>query len=523
MQVLELAQIVWAECRQFSLQAGVPVQQLQMIRRAVADAALATGGRGFAAAEALPLASDPGAADAEGCLAAAQEAIAAQPAKVVPTVIAMGAANGTPMFGELALRSGWRNDAADIETFGPMTAIDAKDSSYFLYRARAAVAGDMRPGYLFERPVAVAAVLTMGPPKRMVWIGMAVFVAGLALLMVASLLATSVGWIALASETQFQLVDADAATACTTLSIAGEQDAWPIAVTEAFKPIAQRTDCNARWLRAVTTVVDGSASQPVEEYFTGDWLASWGRLLLRWTGGAHSLQLALLGIIGGIGLLLVSAGLVTQGKIDGALIDDRNRVSLTRAQLIAWTALLLAGIWAFGLANVGLSGQLFYALHAADVSTQATPVIFPQLEASLLALLGISTATPMFSGLILNRERATELEAVSPRDSRPEERFTPRESSYADLFQGETVGKASTVDIARVQHLAITCFLLGTYLTLVWQLAGEIDGAGVVRSVAKGTSLYPIMPVIDATFLELLLFSHAGLVVGKLADRGRGS
>jgi hypothetical protein len=469
--------------------------------------------------------------EAESCLAAAQDAITAGTKTATPTVIATGAADGTPLFGDLALRSGWRNNATDIETFGPIHIADAPGSTYFLFRARAASTGDTRPGYLFERPLTAPAATpeathvqpSIAPPlKPKILLGMAVFVAALLLMMAASLLCSSIGWIALASNQQFHLTDAAAAQSCVTNAVQGAERSWPISTTDALTPLAERTDCHARWVRAVTAVVEGRASPPVEEYFSGDWLATAGRMLLRLTGGTHSLQLALVGLIGGIGLLLAAAGLVTQGKVDGALIDERNRISLTRTQLIAWSTVLLAGLWAFGLTNVGLSGQLFYALQTAEAPEGSLPVIFPRLEASLLALLGISTATPIFSRLILNRERATEVEAVSTRDNRPEERMTPRESSYTDLFQGETVGKASVVDIARVQHLAITGFLLGTYLTLLWQLAGAINGAAVVRSLSQGMSLYPMMPAIDGTFLQLLLFSHAGLVVGKLADRRVG-
>lgn len=523
MQVLELAQIIWAESRQLALPQGVPAQQLQMIRRAIGDAALASGGRGFAAPEALPVATDPRAPEAEACLTAAQEAIATVPPKAVPTIIALGAANGTPLFGDLALRSGWRNDAADIETFGPVSLADAPGSTYFLYRTRSAVAGDTRPGYLIERPAAIAALNAVAPPRRQVMFGLFAFAAAILLLMTASLLATSVGWIGLTSKAQFDLTNPGAAAACQAIAVDNPGSSWPVSLTESLKPLADRTDCRARWLIAVSRVVYGSASQPVEEYFAGDWLATLGRLLLRATGGTHSLQLALIGLIGGIVLLLVAAGLVTRGTVDGALIDDRNRVSLTRTQLIAWTALLLSAIWAFGLANVGLSGELFYAVHAANADVETLPVIFPKLEPSLLALLGISTATPMLSALILNRDRAFEAEAQSTKDNRTEERIAPGEASWTDLFEGETVGKASTVDIARVQHLAITCFLLGSYLTLVWQLAGVIDGANLIRAVKQGTSLYPIMPVIDNTFLQLLIFSHAGLVVGKIADRRNGA
>jgi hypothetical protein len=88
----------------------------------------------------------------------------------------------------------------------------------------------------------------------------------------------------------------------------------------------------------------------------------------------------------GIAGLAIALGLGTKGRVTGIWIDERNRVSLARAQVSLWTIVALGGFAATALYNVGIAGS----------------VAFPQIPAAIAAALGIAFASPMISALILN-------------------------------------------------------------------------------------------------------------------------
>ena len=61
-------------------------------------------------------------------------------------------------------------------------------------------------------------------------------------------------------------------------------------------------------------------------------------------------------------LLFVSAGYGISGRALGPIIDDRNRMSLTLAQLVMWSLILLSGLLVLGLYNYGFGGLLIAQL-----------------------------------------------------------------------------------------------------------------------------------------------------------------
>ena len=56
-------------------------------------------------------------------------------------------------------------------------------------------------------------------------------------------------------------------------------------------------------------------------------------------------------------MLILAGGLATTGTWFGALVDNRNRVSLSRVQMLAWTVVLLGGYVVVGAFNVALLGS----------------------------------------------------------------------------------------------------------------------------------------------------------------------
>ncbi|MHB8270294.1 hypothetical protein [Bradyrhizobium sp.] len=235
---------------------------------------------------------------------------------------------------------------------------------------------------------------------------------------------------------------------------------------------------------------------------------------LRTTPNTRSILVQLLLITVGIAGLAVALGLGTKGSITGIWIDERNRVSLARAQVTLWTIVALGGFAAIALYNVGLAG----------------PVAFPQIPASIAAALGIAFASPMISALILNsktfgapdsssaqanslRINVSDYGLDTPSDLL-ETRAVPSEASLADVFVGEHVSDAGNVDLSRLQNVVLTVTLvLGYFAMLVGQLG----------SIAADTLLTGISALPDpgAAFTSVLLVSHA-TYLGTKAYNGSG-
>ena len=255
---------------------------------------------------------------------------------------------------------------------------------------------------------------------------------------------------------------------------------------------------------------------PAKSFFDG--LAN-SLLGLRSAPGTRSILVQLLATTIGILALAIALGLGTKGRVTGIWIDERNRVSLARAQVTLWTIVALGGFATIALYNVGLAG----------------PVAFPQIPAAIAAALGIAFASPMISALILNSkalgtpdmsagQAGTSGGAVNssivtgrvvdvPNDPL-ETRAVPTDASVADVFVGEHVSDAGNVDLSRLQNVVLTVTLvLGYFAMLIGQL-GSIPADTLLTGISA-------LPDPGAAFTSVLLVSHA-TYLGTKAYNGSG-
>jgi hypothetical protein len=230
-----------------------------------------------------------------------------------------------------------------------------------------------------------------------------------------------------------------------------------------------------------------------------------------------SVIVPLLAMTLGIAGLAIALGLGTKGRITGIWIDERNRVSLARAQVTLWTIVALGGFATIALYNVGL----------------AVPVPFPQIPLSITAALGIAFASPMLSALILDKQtfadpksplrlitsigpmssKATDLRdrEVQADDFKVETRALPSEASLVDLFVGEHVADSGQIDISRLQNVVLTITLvLGYFAMLLRQLGGIPPESGLSS-----------LPDPGASFTSVLLVSHVTYLGTKFYGRTR--
>jgi hypothetical protein len=233
-------------------------------------------------------------------------------------------------------------------------------------------------------------------------------------------------------------------------------------------------------------------------------LASGGENFGMWRLGSWLLIMALLS------LLFVLIGRGVTGLWKGCLIDNRNRMSLSRLQLISWTALVLSAFLTFAA----------FKVHA-DPTADALDIVVP---AQVWSLLGISTASLAGSATIKYAKRnahvneeIVEAELQKTRQAMPSApeaqsleaqgllatKGTPEGASISDLFTGEEIGSAAQLDVGKVQMF---------FFTLIVVLAYAI-GVGSILYRAGG--LPNELPDVSEGMVVLLLISHAGFLAGK--------
>jgi len=192
------------------------------------------------------------------------------------------------------------------------------------------------------------------------------------------------------------------------------------------------------------------------------------------------------------------AGSMVNGRLDGILIDDRNRINLERFQWVAWLIVLLGGYFVECFANVA-AGQSF-------------PTIQPQL----LILLGIVSASPVISNMITDAKKQLPVpspqKTVQPmsRGDAPDQvgamdvNIQVKEASWSDLYLGEEVANRYVVDISRLQKLIITVLLVVAYVAWLW-------------NDLTTNKTFSAMPQVDenGTFVWLLGISHAAYLAYK--------
>lgn len=215
-----------------------------------------------------------------------------------------------------------------------------------------------------------------------------------------------------------------------------------------------------------------------------------------------SLVLPFVAVMGAMALLAVAAGLYIKGRWFGALVDEQNRLSLSRVQQFAWSILLFGGLGTIGWFNASAA-----AATAAD--------LFPRMDSALWWALGINLAISPFlsSAIKALKDDPQTRSAAAPEGSwnlvRPaalDRNDSVGEARWIELINGETVGTEQQLDVSRFQHLVVTGLLITSYF---------IELVRALTDVSSGADILKDMPPAGTTFLGLLAFSHSGYLAFK--------
>lgn len=227
----------------------------------------------------------------------------------------------------------------------------------------------------------------------------------------------------------------------------------------------------------------------------------WRPAAVRWgLSGAWILTLVLMA------LFVATTGKAVTRLWRGVLIDERNRISLSRLQMLVWVLLILSAFLTAALWNV-------------HHSTAPLEIAVPE---AVWILLGISTASLVGSPLIKGgKKERSPAPAVEIRDGVPLARPAPpadglvlvnrdpRQAGWADLFGSEEVGNQGSLDLAKVQMFFFTAVVALAY------------GATLAAMFAGADEAIRAFPDLDGSLLALLGISHTGYLTHKAMPLSR--
>lgn len=193
------------------------------------------------------------------------------------------------------------------------------------------------------------------------------------------------------------------------------------------------------------------------------------------------------------------AGFAITGRLVGVLIDERNKVSLSRLQILLWTVVVVSAIAAGAFANL-----------SSGVGIDSLEFAIPQ---ELWALLGISTATLVGAGIVKAEQASrpgSRLHTLAPDAAgahRPQQaRF--KRASLIDLVRAEQEENWQTVDLAKVQALMFTLIIVFIYAATLFATFGEGPDQKTGLILAS-------MPPLNNGLIALIGISHVGYVTVK--------
>ncbi len=214
-------------------------------------------------------------------------------------------------------------------------------------------------------------------------------------------------------------------------------------------------------------------------------------------------------------LFAVVAGHGLTGRFRGLLIDEQNRMSLSRFQMVLWTTIVLSGFLIIALSNIAAG--------------QESPLSIA-IPSEIWLLMGISTISLVASPLIKStkesktanekeKERNFELIAKQRRISEDEvgEKIENRgqivaninieDARFSDMFSGEEVGNAAYLDLGKVQMFFFTIVIVVAYAAAI----GTMLSSDAIKIEA--------FPDLQQGMVALLGISHAGYLTKKAIPR----
>jgi hypothetical protein len=225
----------------------------------------------------------------------------------------------------------------------------------------------------------------------------------------------------------------------------------------------------------------------------------------------------------------IVAGRAVTGLTWGVLIDDRNKMSLSRFQTALWTVVVLAAIFVAAVSNVGIeSREPVIVKKEADGKVKRTledktplpgegPLDF-EIPGELWLVLGISVTSLIGAPMILedkkkqkpdSNEREATLTALEGQGKTSADNVglvivnnDPKDARWTDLFQADETGNGAHLDLAKVQNFYFTLIVVFVY------------SAALIALFAAQKPILALPPVSEG-MVALLTISHAAYLANK--------
>jgi hypothetical protein len=204
--------------------------------------------------------------------------------------------------------------------------------------------------------------------------------------------------------------------------------------------------------------------------------------------------------------LLIGVGVLGKHHPLGILIDNRNKYSLSRLQIVLWTWVLVSAFFAIMLVEK-------------TVSIYLPPEIW--------ALMGITTASAAAAVMIkdvkaqqepTDEQKAKQQSAAAAPDSDVAEPLgvlaTAKKPRLANFFSGDELADDGWVDISKVQMFFFTLAAIAGYVWALWNAENLRAGPA---EVAADYELF--FPALSASLVTLIGISHAGYLTVKASPK----
>jgi hypothetical protein len=225
----------------------------------------------------------------------------------------------------------------------------------------------------------------------------------------------------------------------------------------------------------------------------------------------------------------VALGLSKNRGISGVLVDESNRLSLSRLQAALWSLILISGIAAALTINLGRECRSSTE-DAANRACNQSPFDI-DLPDELLVLAGIAAAT-LGAATILNTQNRNRVPAGAVWDGASLIRvdqvatemyaagYVPMgivaakpgamSASLGDLVRGDLQSNYLALDLPRVQQLVLTIILAGAYaVTFAQNLGGSITQAVTFPAFDNGLNV--LLGISAATYAGAKAINSAAI------------